>query len=641
AGNPLSTRVIRRTRETLRGYAGLGYPALNPARRLTEIRRFERPDVEEVALAGVLDYLTGLKAAAEQDREGSTAAVTALHRRLSGPLAALLESLEGRLDTARRAEAARAAPPLYLPLEAAGPADLDEMTGEAPAAGWPAGWPRTPDQAGVDARRLGEVLPALREAAGSDSRLAALRAALLERLPFGPVVVFTASRAGLGAAAGAAIGLDETGVGVVTFDAPEAEDTAGTGGRQWLYDAWRPLDRVDASEALREGAIRVIVVHDDAPRTLELTGAASAVHLDLPPNLWRLEERASRLDRPGQEREAVHVTLLVPEGSREDDVLRALEGDLNLLDRPDPALKPVLTLAQAMLDGRESLSTRALRDTLDRLSADPAFTVLQPAERAPEAALPAAPVTQADLLAFLDGLVNVGADYGVNLSTGLDGLYTLSWAATPVRLRADPAGLARDPGAQPVTLPGKVFGYLATALNRPGEVQPLVVETAREAGFARSVAAWVTRGGSRPVETLQQLQALLRDWTGEAPRPDDVAVARAAARAEAAAAVAGLRRAARDAADSALARQAQAARVRLLREVGRYIVAAGRGVDDLNGEWTRLAAQRSPAAARLRDARQRFGVPPQWPEAWLQEFQTWNSALTPKARQDRLAGKEL
>ena len=89
--------------------------------------------------------------------------------------------------------------------------------------------------------------------------------------------------------------------------------------------------------------------------------------------------------------------------------------------------------------------------------------------------------------------------------------------------------------------------------------------------------------------------------------------------------------------------QIAAARERLLRELGKYLVSLGQGTGDLNQLlFQQLQRQEIASRQRLELVRQRLGSGyPEWPAHLLEELSAYDQAVTLNERRGRLIGKEL
>ncbi len=85
----------------------------------------------------------------------------------------------------------------------------------------------------------------------------------------------------------------------------------------------------------------------------------------------------------------------------------------------------------------------------------------------------------------------------------------------------------------------------------------------------------------------------------------------------------------------------QAARLRLIRELGRYIGCYDRDAADLNGSLYQQISRDLAGAQRLRQVLDKLGGYPEWDEGLVQEVDCYVRLLSEGQRRARLLGKEL
>src|SRR5207245_2092081 len=97
---------------------------------------------------------------------------------------------------------------------------------------------------------------------------------------------------------------------------------------------------------------------------------------------------------------------------------------------------------------------------------------------------------------------------------------------------------------------------------------------------------------------------------------------------------------AREREEEGLASQIEAARLRLIRELGRYLVCFGDS-SDLNYTLQAQANRDTATAARLRECLQRLGGYPNWTGELVRGLKEFGKDLTENQRRGRLLGREL
>ncbi len=263
--------IFRRTRRDV----GLG-----GARRV-RWRHVSPTDDERRADTALGDYQRAvLRAAGPERRDAALLLLSVLRKRSWSTMAALAVSLRRRLawlDSSSHADATELPRQIALAFE-------DDMVSEDESAGFCA-------DVGLDGRKerawLRRVLALAEIAQPCDSRIA--RLIRLVRRIREPLVIFTEFRDSLEA----------------LLRRPELAACSAS-----LHGGQTPAERRDALARFESGGARILVATDVASLGLNLQARArSVINLDLPWNPLRLEQRAGRVDRIGQQR-AVHVILL-------------------------------------------------------------------------------------------------------------------------------------------------------------------------------------------------------------------------------------------------------------------------------------------------------------------------------------------
>lgn len=154
-------------------------------------------------------------------------------------------------------------------------------------------------------------------------------------------------------------------------------------------------------------------------------------------------------------------------------------------------------------------------------------------------------------------------------------------------------------------------------------------------------------GGDRPapVKTLADLRTKINAWDGESIPPAVWKEAGQKARRQAEACVLDMERKARKCEDKARKQQIEAARLRLLRELGRYLICLGEGAAGLNRVMYETMKRDTATAARFKECMKRLtgsvNQYPEWPEDLRNDLQRFFGSLPPGRRLARKAGSEL
>jgi F0F1-type ATP synthase membrane subunit b/b' len=122
-----------------------------------------------------------------------------------------------------------------------------------------------------------------------------------------------------------------------------------------------------------------------------------------------------------------------------------------------------------------------------------------------------------------------------------------------------------------------------------------------------SLAHWGADAGVEPVESFAELERLVNTWEGKFPRPEIWKQAEADAQKAAGQCVRQLEEQAARRIQGMANRQVEAARLRLLKELGRYLVCLGKTTADLNNVLYRQMSRDIATAQRLEKCMNRLG----------------------------------
>ncbi len=155
------------------------------------------------------------------------------------------------------------------------------------------------------------------------------------------------------------------------------------------------------------------------------------------------------------------------------------------------------------------------------------------------------------------------------------------------------------------------------------------------------LCAWVDHQGVSDIRSLADLKSFVGGWDGREPPPTVWNTTRASLKDLATAAVEDMRQRAL-AIDLEMRRQQlEAARLRLIEELGRMLICTQPETDNLNGRLHALASQSNPTATRLRRVMNRIGGYPDWELRHIVALRAFREELTGFQRQVRLTGREL
>jgi hypothetical protein len=199
--------------------------------------------------------------------------------------------------------------------------------------------------------------------------------------------------------------------------------------------------------------------------------------------------------------------------------------------------------------------------------------------------------------------------------------------------------MERDRSVAALTLGAPVVDGIARELSAGCGPSPLVLAEAGQGPFRAAEARWVRPDGAVPVETVEQLRGLLAEWDGAPPSLPALRVAESGARATAASRVAEAVRRAGDVARKGLEDQVSAARLRLLRELGRTLRCSGPG--DLGARFKERLQSEDRPTGRYHRCRDLLGGMPQWTPEETASIESYFAGLNSQQRNTRLLGSQL
>jgi hypothetical protein len=178
-------------------------------------------------------------------------------------------------------------------------------------------------------------------------------------------------------------------------------------------------------------------------------------------------------------------------------------------------------------------------------------------------------------------------------------------------------------------------------LQRPGERLPLLLVNVESDAFRTIICGWVGPQGTEKVNSFADVKRLVAEWDGNEPPVDAWNAARVTLDNRARSVVEQLGARAKAISDRERRQQREAARLRLIEELGRLLVCYAPDIDDLNGKFHRLASETTPTATRLKTVFNRLGAYPDWDTEHLAELRSFRNTMSPSQIKTRLTGSEL
>jgi len=625
--SPLARRMHRNTRTTLRHYYELGLVGAPPAVRQVMDVQFDFTDHRERAVYNAITrYINRRFRELEGQKPGKGFVMTIYRRRATSSPASLKQSLSRRRDGLLQVIGQRAhditLQTADVP-EAIAFDDMPEGEGKISLA-----LPQDPETARSELGDVDRLLQELDSLGATDSKRDKFFGLLRQLTDDGrSVLVFTEYvdtmvylRDSLADHYGSSLGC-----------------YSGDGGQVWDGTQWKMVSKDTITRQLRSGQLKIVICTDAASEGLNLQAAGALVNYDLPWNPSKVEQRIGRIDRIGQRHAEILIVNMFLKDSVDQKVYGVLRERCHLFEHFVGAMQPVLSRARQMLmeekDDLDSLIAEAQKAEQDALAVE--TYVENPADPAPAPKPPLAREHLIEALALLDGSFGPKAVVAKGVVTVSGG------TAAKVRFGASQDAVEADRQLIPLCPLQVPLRELAEGLWRPGERLPLLVASAQAGPLRRSVAMWVSADGVKPVSAMGELQELVEAWDGVYPDPAAWKAAEQQAAQQAACEVKQALEAARVAEGSGLARQIDAARLRLLRELGRYLVCVNGDSDELNRTFHEQMSRDIAGAKRLKACFERLGGYPQWPESLRQELAGLVAQFTDGQRRARLAGAEL
>jgi hypothetical protein len=316
-------------------------------------------------------------------------------------------------------------------------------------------------------------------------------------------------------------------------------------------------------------------------------------------------------------------------------VYRALNARCGLFEQFVGPMQPVLSRALRMLIGRENFDEDALERVAQDTRDDPTLMQAFPEDDPVEVAVEPILVAPTDIEALLDALAGTGN----SMTAATNSRYRVE--NSTLQLVTAAAAVADHPDASVLDGLDPRQWALLRRLQRPGERLPLCFAEAEDGGFRVMVCAWITSDGVTKVRSFADLKSLVRAWDGREPAPGDWNHARIDLEGRAAETLQDLRQRAAKVELEMRQQQLDAARLRLIEELGRMLICFEPKTDDLNGKLYRLASEATPTAMRLRRVIERLGTYPDWTIRHIAALREFRATLNGFQLQTRLTGKTL
>lgn len=630
-GSPLVRRMHRNTRRTLRGYYDLGLLEASPPRRRVQDLEFDYQDAVERRVYQKIDaYINRRYELLEKEKPGKGFVMTVYRRRATSSPFALEKSLRKRESALHRLLENKAADWYLSPEEAPEALDVDELPEDEVSGKISLALPPHPEQARAELEEVEKLLGEI-ERVGTDSKLNYFFELLKSITSEGRrVLVFSEYKDTV----------EYLRDNLFYYYGQTLGCYTGDGGQRWDGAKWRTVPKGEITSALEKAELKVLVCTDAASEGLNLQAAGALINYDLPWNPAKVEQRIGRIDRIGQKHPEVLIINLFLKDSVDEKVYRALRQRCGLFEHFVGPMQPVLARARRMLIGQEEALTESLINLADQLEQDPLLSETY-LENDPSLEKPLTPgITLEDVTKALTQLhdqAGIGIHplkiVGAYKVTGLGGK-TLSYGTTV-------EALEKDSSLRPLSLFDPHLQGLKEQLRRPGERLPLVIGSFQEGPFRVSVAFWVSGRTVRQITNLEEFKTLLAEWEGIYPEPKTWAKSLKQAQELAENKVLERAKKAEWTDLSKSNRQLAAARLRLTRELGRFLYCLAGKETDLEQFWQEQMTRNTATATRLRQCRDKLGGSVSWDFDLIWELRKFFQNLNENQIKARCLGREV
>jgi len=629
--SPLGRRMRRNTRDTLNEYFRLGKITTPPPRRIIQDIVFEYIDpAERRVYDAIKEYIDKRFSELEAEKPGKGFVMTVYRRRATSSPQALERSLMRRLSGLQRIMERKAYDYEVSEDEKLSPGDLDDVGIFEEKIS--AAFPSDPQVAKVEAEEVQSLLDGLRELHGIDSKRDRFYEVLRRIIDDGRSVLIFSEY-----------------VDTMEYVRDNLKDLygqwlgcySGEGGQVWNGKEWQKVTKDVITERLERGEIKVLVGTDAASEGLNLQAAGAVINYDLPWNPSKVEQRIGRIDRIGQKLDVILIANLFLKDSVDERVYRILRERCGLFEHFVGAMQPVLSKARMILLGQESLDLSAFRRQATEAEQD--FLAAETYLSSQAVSLPQEPppVNKQQLEKALSYLKEeIGFAVRKDREGKIFRIKALNGGKS-VKCTLDSIALESDASVLPLNPASKISDWIVEEITRPGENLPLVIGSHKEKGFRSTVMYWIEGRKDQRIERFEDLEKKLETWDGTYPDPETWLKVQTRANGEASQQVNEMDERAKKIEAKGRWLQIEAAKLRLLKELGRYLVCVDGEVGDLNQVLQRQMDRDIASAYRLRKCLEKLDGYPEWPEAILEDLREFLKNLTPNGRRARLLGSEV
>ena len=628
--SPLARRMHRNSRSTLRHYYEKGLLETPPPRRKVIDIEYEHKDTREREIYDdIAKYIHKRFRELEVEKKGKGFVMTIYQRRASSSPHALKESLKRRRDglnlvinhKAYSPDADRQDQPEGFIIDDIPDGEMGNKISTA--------YPEDPGKARQEREEVENLLDKLEALGSTDSKRDMFCDILKNITQDGrPVLVFTEY-------VDTMIYLRET---LVDYYQGRLGCYSGEGGRIWEGNEWKTVTKDFITRALREGSLTILLCTDAASEGLNLQAAGALINYDLPWNPSRVEQRIGRIDRIGQRYEEIFINNFFLKDSVDERVYKVLRERCRLFEDFVGAMQPVLSLAQRFLLGEITPDLDELIAQAEKLEQDPVIQELFIDDDINETPDRKNAVSRQDLIHAIEILQG---EFGLRIANNKNNFSTVQGMGSKLRVGFTVESLEANRDVLPLSIIHSPLLKIVEFLLHSGEQLPLVIGSSQEGPFRCSIAYWVGKNGIKEMNSVKQLSENIQSWDGVYPEPDECRKAEERAKKEAKRHVQKMLIEAQEKEEYSFWKQLQACKLRLLKEIGRFLICMENATTDIDGMFGRHLSREGATSRRLQKCLDMLGKNPEWTSNQHTDLVNFYHNLNEGQKSARRLGSEI
>lgn len=629
--SPLGRRMHRNTRETLKDYYKYGMISTPPPNRIVEDIIFDYEyKAEREVYTLIKKYIDKRFSELEAEKPGKGFVMTIYRRRATSSPYALKKSLERRLEGLKKVIERRAYDSEISKDEMLSSQDLDDLGIYEDKIS--AAFPTDPAVAYKEANNVQELLEKLNGLHGLDSKRQRFYGEIKKLVDEGrSVLIFTEYVDTMCYIRNNILDLYGQAIGCYS----------GDGGQLWTGKEWVNVPKDEITDKLSRGEIKVMVCTDAASEGLNLQAAGALINYDLPWNPSRVEQRIGRIDRIGQRHIDIKIINFFLKDSIDERVYGILRKRCGLFELFVGEMQPVLSKAREMLIGKEPMDVSTLENEVSRVKKDFMAAETYRAKRAAQIRQDKAPLNKEHMEKALDYL---GKEINIIITKNKENnIYKIKGEGNKtINFSFNLSALESNQNVLPLFPGGEIGRLVSDKLSGPGEILPLVFGSYQDQGFRATLIYWIDKNKTYNINNFDTLERLISRWDGSYPDPKVWVQTKTRAEKLAKKIVIEMKKRADEKEKKGIERQLEAAKLRLLKELGILLVSYTGDIGDLNKTMSELIKKKdSLTANRLSRCLGRLGGYPQWPDSLKEELVEFLKTAKENDKKARILGKEV